>query len=68
MANPSDEEMRNRLKDEIDNMSSKQLKNATESKKSFWSWVASTIERIWGYIVQSVIEAIVNSLWSGISS
>jgi hypothetical protein len=68
MANPSDEEMRNELKRHIDEMSSQQLRNVRESKKSFWLWVKSTIERIWGYIVQAVIEAIVNSLWPSISS
>lgn len=67
MANPSDQEMRNRLKREIDNMSSKQLENATESKTSFWSWVKSTIKKIWGYIVQALIEAVADSLWRSVS-
>lgn len=59
----TEDEMKTRLKAEIDRMHGANLENLTRSKESFSSWVISTIKRIWNAIVDSVVGNIVDWLW-----
>lgn len=62
----SEDEMRRRLKAEIDRMSDSQLKNVTKSENSFMSWVKSALKRIWHAVVDSTIVAIGSWLWHSV--
>lgn len=58
-----DEQMRRKLKAEIDRMSSAQLNNFRRSENSFWEWIKRTARRIWDVVVDSAITAAGKWLW-----
>lgn len=64
---PHEEEMKAKLKGEIDRMNGTQLQNLTSSKNSFFNWVTSTIQRIWGAIVDTVAHHVADWLWNAFS-
>ncbi len=59
----NEDEMRRRLKQEIDRMDNSTLSNVSKSRNSFWSWLSSTVKRIWGNVVDHVVEKVFNWLW-----
>ncbi len=49
-------EIRERLKREIDRMSSKELEIASKSEESFFDWLVKTIQQLFGAIVDGIKE------------
>lgn len=64
---PTETEIKERLKKEIDGMSMKQLQNATKSNQSKESWIKRTVKRIWGIVIDHIVGKLIDILfgWSG---
>ena len=63
---PSEQEMKKKLKEEIDRMKMTDLENYYRNKNSFMTWVKNTVKRIWDIVADKVVKKVAEWLWGAI--